>query len=311
MVALKDLPGVGVKTAEKLEEAGFGNLMSLATASAADVAVIADIGEGTAVKIINAARDALEMGFDNGVKALEKRKSVGKLTTGSKELDNLLGGGIETQAITECYGGFGSGKTQLAHQLAVNVQLPVKDGGLGGASLFIDSENTFRPQRIQQMAEALGLDPKKALENVFTARAFNSDHQILLIDKARDLIKEKNIKIIIIDSLTSHFRSDYIGRGTLAERQQRLNRHLHEIQRLTDTYNIAAYVTNQVMAKPNILFGDPTEAIGGHILHHASTFRLYIRRSKQDLRIVKLVDSPHLPDGECIIKIKTEGVQDK
>lgn len=311
MTTLKDLPGVGPKTIEKLEDAGYSDLMALATASSGVIAAVAEIGEGTATKIIAAARDALEMGFENGLKALERRKKVKKITTSSKTLDNLLGGGFETQAITECYGAFGSSKTQIAHQLAVNVQTPEKEGGLGRAALYIDTENTFRPERIQQMAEAKGMDYKKVLENIYVARAYNSDHQMVLAEKAKDIMKEKNIGIIIVDSLMAHFRSDYVGRGTLSDRQQKLNRHMHELQKLGDTYNAAVYVTNQVMSKPNVLFGDPTEAIGGHIVGHTSTFRLYLRKSRQNLRVAKLVDSPHLPEGEAIFSVTEEGIKDQ
>ncbi len=311
MTGLKDLPGVGPKTVEKLEDAGYAEMMSLATASSGIIAAVADVGEGTAAKIINAARDALDMGFENGLKALERRKLVKKITTGSKTLDNLLGGGLETQAITECYGAFGSSKTQIAHQIAVNVQIPEKEGGLGGSVLFIDTENTFRPERIQQMSEAMGMDTKKVLEHIYIARAYNSDHQMILAEKAKDIMKEKNIKLVIVDSLMAHFRSDYVGRGTLSDRQQKLNRHMHELQKLGDTYNAAIYVTNQVMSKPNVLFGDPTEAIGGHIVGHTSTFRIYLRKSRQNLRVAKLVDSPHLPEGEAIFTVTNEGIKDQ
>ncbi len=311
MTGLKDLPGVGPKTVEKLEDAGYAEMMSLATASSGIIAAVADVGEGTAAKIINAARDALDMGFENGLKALERRKLVKKITTGSKTLDNLLGGGLETQAITECYGAFGSSKTQIAHQIAVNVQIPEKKGGLGGSVLFIDTENTFRPERIQQMSEAMGMDTKKVLEHIYIARAYNSDHQMILAEKAKDIMKEKNIKLVIVDSLMAHFRSDYVGRGTLSDRQQKLNRHMHELQKLGDTYNAAIYVTNQVMSKPNVLFGDPTEAIGGHIVGHTSTFRIYLRKSRQNLRVAKLVDSPHLPEGEAIFCVTSEGIKDQ
>lgn len=308
-VSLEELPGVGPKTVEKLMDAGYTDLMVIATASPAEIAAVAEIGEGVAARIIAAARDALDMGFETGTSILEKRKSVNKLTTGSAELDALLGGGMETQAITECYGAYGSGKTQIAHQLAVNVQLPKEKGGLEGSALFIDTENTFRPERIEQMAKALGLDPKKALENIYVGRAYNSDHQILLVEKAKDIIKEKNIKLVVIDSLTSHFRSEYVGRGSLATRQQKLNQHLHTLQKISDMYNCVVYVTNQVMARPDVIFGDPTEAVGGHVLHHAATFRIYLRKSKGDKRIAKLVDSPYLPDGEAVFRVTPDGIR--
>jgi len=308
---IEDLPGVGKKIAEKLKEAGYEDLMSIAATSSGELSSAADVGEETAGKIIAAARGKLKMGFEKATDVMKKREAVSKITTGSKTLDDLLGGGIETQAITEAHGAFGSGKSQLAHQLAINVQLPKDKGGIGGKAVFIDTEQTFRPERLKHMAEAAGLDPKKALENVFAARAYNSDHQMLLADKVEELIKEHpQIKIVIVDSLTSTFRSDYIGRGTLANRQQKLNRHLHKLQRIADVHNLAIYVTNQVMSRPDVLFGDPTAPIGGHILGHQATFRLYLRKSKAEKRIAKLIDSPSLPEGEAIFKVITDGIRD-
>ncbi len=310
MSDIEDLPGVGEKTAEKLRDAGYTDLMSIAAASAGEIVGAAGVGDETANKIIAAARDKLNMGFESATEVLKRRESIGKLTTGSIELNKLLGGGVETQAITEAHGAFGSGKSQLAHQLAVSVQLLPEKGGLGGACIFIDTEQTFRPERIMDMAKALGMDPKEALENVFVARAYNSDHQVILAEKAEDIIKEKNVKLIVVDSLTAAFRSDYTGRGKLADRQQKLNRHLHKLQRLADVYNLAVYVTNQVMSRPDVLFGDPTAPIGGHIVGHQATYRLYFRRSKAEKRIAKLIDSPCMPEGECIFSVLVDGVRD-
>jgi len=307
---LESLPGVGPKAAEKLKNAGYIDLMSIATASPGELAAACELTESTAMKIIEAARKELKMGFETASEVFNRRKSIAKLTTGSKALDSLLGGGIETQAITEAYGPFGSGKSQLAMQLAVNVQLPVEKGGLNGRCIFIDTESTFRPERVVQMARAVGLEPDKVLENILIARAYNSDHQILLAEKAKELIQEKNVKLLVIDSLTSHFRADYAGRGELAARQQKLNRHLHFLQRLADAYNIAVYVTNQVMARPDILFGDPTQAVGGHVLGHAAMFRIYLRKGKENKRIARLIDSPYLPEGEAVFKITESGVKD-
>ncbi len=308
IVSIEDIPGVGEKTLEKLKNAGYIDLMSLAAASVRELSDL--VGEQTATKIIEVARNALDIGFETGIEVYERRKQVVRLTTSSKSLDNLLGGGIETQAVTEFHGGFGSGKTQVGFQLAVNVQLPPEQGGLDGSCLFIDTESTFRPERIKEIAEASGLDPKKVLENIIYARAYNSDHQILLVEKAGEIIKEKNVKLMIIDSITSHFRAEYTGRGELAERQQKLNRHLHMLQRLADVYNIAVYITNQVMARPDILFGDPTAPVGGHVLGHFSTHRVYLRKSKANTRIARVIDSPYLPEGEAVFAITEEGIRD-
>ncbi len=310
IVTIEDLPGVGSATAEKLTEAGFTSLESIAVASAGELMEAAGIGEGTAVKIISAARSALEIGFETADKILERRKTVSRVTTGSEELDKLLGGGIETQAITEAYGKFGSGKSQLAFQLSVNVQLPEGEGGLGGGCLFIDTENTFRPERIKQIAEARGLEADEVLKNILVARAFNADHQMLLAEKANELIEEHSIKLIVIDSLTSRFRSDFLGRGTLAGRQQKLNKHLHTLQKWADLYNIPVYVTNQVMSNPGLLFGDPTTPIGGNIVGHQCTYRVYLRKGKDDKRIARLVDSPSMPEGEVVFRVTSRGIED-
>ena len=308
---LEELPGVGPKAAEKLIQSGYTDFIAIAAASIGELVTACEIGEATAEKIIAAARDKLDMGFKTAADVMEKRKNVGKITTGSKALDALLGGGVETQAITEVHGGFGSSKTQMAHQLAVNVQLPEEQGGLNGRAIYIDTEGTFRPERITQMAEGLGLDPKKVLKNIFVARAFNSDHQVVLADKSSDVIKDQKVKLLIVDSLTSHFRSDYTGRGELAPRQQKLNRHMHALQKLSDVHNISIFVTNQVQSDPGMLFGDPTKPIGGHIVGHAATFRLYLRKSKGEKRIARLIDSPCLPEGEAVFIVTTKGIEDE
>lgn len=308
--SMENIPGIGEKTAEKLKEAGFTDMMSIAATSSGVLSVAAGIGDDTAAKIIADARKKLKMGFEPATKALEKRKQIGKITTGSKALDAMLGGGVETQAITEMHGAFGSGKSQLALQMAVTVQLPKDKGGLGARSIFIDTEGTFRPERIQQMAKGLGVNSDKVLENIYVAKAYNSDHQVLLAEKCEEILKSGGVGLIIVDSLTSAFRSDYTGRGTLADRQQKLNRHLHHLQKIADIYNVAIYVTNQVMSRPDILFGDPTTPIGGHILGHQATFRVYLRKSKGDKRIARLIDSPSLPEGETVFRVLTEGIRD-
>jgi len=307
---ISDLPGIGQQSAEKLMGAGYRSLESIAVASPAELMEAAGLGEITAQKAINAARESLEMGYETADKLAERRKLIGKITTGSKEVDTLIGGGIETGSITECYGKYASAKTQLCFQVAVTVQLPKEKGGLNGNCLWIDSENSFRPERIIAIAKHLKLDPEKVLKNIYVARAFNSDHQMLLAEKAPDLLKEKNIKIIIVDSLTSQFRAEFIGRGQLSDRQQKLNKHMHTIMRMAEMSNVAVLVTNQVMQNPGILFGDPTSPIGGEVVGHNSKTRLYLRKSKEDKRVAKLVDSPSLPDGEALFRVTENGIED-
>jgi DNA repair protein RadA len=310
---LTDLPGIGPAVAAKLESAGIFDLMSLAVMSPVSLANTAGVGEGVARKAIQAARKMLDLGFVDGMEFAERRASVSYITTGSKELDMLLGGkGIQSRAITEAFGAFGSGKTQLGSTLAVRTQLPIEEGGANGKTVFIDTEGTFRPARIKQIAEGLGANAEKVLKNILVARAFNADHQILLLEKISEMIKNgEPIKLLIIDSLTAHFRAEYSGRGELADRQQKLNKYLHNLMKIAETYNLAVYVTNQVMANPAQMFGDPTQAVGGNIVGHASTYRLYLRRGKQGSRVAKLIDSPDLPDNEAIFFVTEKGVVDE
>ncbi len=307
---LEELSGVGEATAEKLKEAGYATVESIAAAEPGELSDAASIGDSAAEKIIKAAKQKIQLSFMTGSEVLEKRKTMKKISTCSEVVNNLLGGGIETQAITEFFGEFGSGKTQICHQLAVNVQLSEEKNGLEKSAFYIDTENTFRPERIIQMSEALEVDPVPVLDNIIVARAYNSDHQVLIAEKAEEIIKEKNIGLIVVDSLTSHFRSDYSGRAMLSERQQKLNRHMHHLQRLSDIYNLAVVVTNQVMARPDFFFGDPTAPIGGHVVGHSSTFRIYLRKSKGGKRVARLIDSPNLPEGEAIFSVSKNGVRD-
>lgn len=305
---IKELPGVGAATAEKLEGAGYRDMLSLAVASPAELIEIAGVTEASARKIISAAREAMEMGFETGEEILKKRELIERINSGSGALDQMLGGGFETGAITEAFGEFGSGKTQIGHALTVNMLKQNPEA----MTVYIDTESTFRPERIIQLAEGAGMDPKEILKRIIVAKAYNSDHQMLLTEKVEDLIKkdEKNVKLVVVDSLTAHFRAEFIGRGTLADRQQKLNRHLHTLMRLAETNNLCVYVTNQVMSKPDTFFGDPTQAIGGHVVAHASTYRIYLRKGKKGSRVAKLIDSPSMPEAEAAFIVETGGLKD-
>tara|TARA_B100000900_G_scaffold415113_1_gene443853 strand:+ start:116 stop:1117 length:1002 start_codon:yes stop_codon:yes gene_type:complete len=310
-MTIEDLPGVGPATAEKLREAGFEELLAIAVMSPMELAEQAELGEAVSSKIIQAAKKLANIGgFISGNALLDRRKTVQKLTSGTSAMDELLGGGFETQSICEVFGEFGSGKTQIGHQLAVNTILPSSQGGLNGEVFYIDTEDTFRPERIAQMAEAVGMDPQDALDRIHVARAYNSAHQMLLVDEIKRMAKSIDVKLVIVDSLTSHFRAEFVGRGMLASRQQKLNKHLKELKQLSDVQNALVLVTNQVMSNPAALWGDPTKAIGGHIVGHASTFRLYLRKSKGGRRIARLIDSPNLPEGEAVFTVTAEGLKD-
>ncbi len=307
---IEEIPGLGHSTANKLRELGFNTVESLAMATVREL-VQAGIGERKAFEIINAARSSSSLSFIRVDELVEKRQNVLRLTTGSKKLDTLLGRGIETQSITEFYGEYGSGKSQIAHQLCVNVQLPIENGGLNGSALYIDTENTFRTERIAPMAQHVGLDPNEAFKRIILAEAYTSDHQIFLLENADKIIKENNVRLIIVDSLTAHFRSEYIGRESLAERQQKLNQHMHKLIRLARAFNAIAFVTNQVMASPDVFFEESVRPVGGHIVAHTSHTRIFLRKAKRGpVRIARLVSSPYLPEGECLFKITEDGIED-
>ncbi len=472
--SLTDLPGVGPTTASKLIEAGYSSLEAIAVATPQEISAAVGIPLTTAQKAIRAAREALEIRFKTALELKKERMSVGKITTGSRSLDELLGGGVETRTITELYGEFGTGKcfsgdtvvevfrgsfsiygeiewlfdklgsiqgsssydeghivklygfevpslapsgivrtrpyaiyrektgalakivlwdgrvlgvtpvhpllvldknglrwkraqavkqgdwlvgikiggsrftynrvkkviiepdyndyvydlvvpethtfiepgglvfhnTQICHQLSVNVQLPPDKGGLGGRAVYIDSEGTFRWERIEAMATALSLDPEKVMENIYYVRAVNSDHQMAVVEELPDMIQDKNIKLVVIDSITGHFRAEYPGRENLAARQQKLNRHLHQLMRIAEIYNVAVVITNQVMARPDVFYGDPTQAVGGHVLYHAPGVRVQLRKSRGNKRIARIVDAPHLPEGEAVFTITEWGIRD-
>ena len=308
--SLEEIPGLGHSTANKLRELGFNTVESLAMATVREL-IQAGIGERRAFEIIDAARSSSSLSFIRVDELVEKRQNVLRLTTGSKKIDALLGKGIETQSITEFYGEYGSGKSQIAHQLCVNVQLPLEKGGLDGGALYIDTENTFRTERIAPMAQHVGLDPDAAFKRIILAEAYTSDHQIFLLENADKIIKENNVRLIIVDSLTAHFRSEYIGRENLAERQQKLNQHMHKLIRLARAFNAVALVTNQVMASPDVFFEESVRPVGGHIVAHTSHTRIFLRKAKRGpVRIARLVSSPYLPEGECLFKITENGIED-
>jgi len=305
-----DIKGVGPALAEKLREAGFSTVESIAVTPARILAELLGISETRAIKITQNARELLGIKFMrlrlDHIKCIESSH----ISTGCVSLDDMLGGGVETGAVTEFVGEFGTGKTQLCHQLSVMVQLPVDRGGLEAGAVYIDTEGTFRPERIVQIASYRGIDPRKALKNIIYARAYNSDHQMLLIDEVRKFISEKNVKLLIVDSLVGHFRSEYPGREFLAVRQQKLNKHVHQLLEIADIFNIAVVVTNQVLAVPDTFFGNPLRPAGGNIVAHGCTYRIWLRKGKENTRLARIFDSPNHPEIEVVFKITENGIED-
>jgi DNA repair protein RadA len=307
---ITDIKGVGAATATKLKEAGYTTVEALAVTPLRELIENAGLGEDTVAQMQQRAREILGLDFMTALELFEKRQKAKRITTGSKNIDQLLGGGIETQAMTEFVGEFGTGKSQICMQLCITSQQPLEQGGLGGKVLFIDTEGTFSPERIHKVAEARGLDSKKILENIIYARCYNSDHQMLIADKAFKIVEEEGVKLVVVDSLISHFRGEYVGRESLAERQQKLNRHIHKLLRLAEIYNLAVVVTNQIQSNPQAFFGDPNRPAGGNIVAHASTHRLYIRKGKENTRVIRVIDSPYLPEEATRFVITGSGVED-
>jgi len=312
---LDSLTGVGPATTKKLSDAGIHNIMDLIVRGPVEISEITGMGKDTAENVVDKARQQLVEGgliskdFVSASEIYKRRQDIGKITTGTNCLDTLFDGGIETQALTEVYGEFGCGKTQLCLTMCVQVQKPKEEGGLGGGAIYIDTENTFRPERIVSIANVNGMDPQKVLDNIIVARAYNSAHQTLILEEVGPLIEENNIKLIIVDSAVGLFRAEYLGRGTLSNRQQKLNHFVHLLSRIAETYNCAALATNQVMSSPDVFFGDPTRPIGGNVVAHTSTYRIYFKKSGKK-RIARMVDSPHHPEEEVIFALGEAGVMD-
>ena len=307
---LEDIKGIGHITAEKLRGAGVNSLEELALTPIRELMEKAELSEKSASRLSEIARRLMSMSFVSAAELWERRKNMMRCSTGSKALDELLAGGIETKAMTEFVGQYGAGKTQICLKLCVMAQLSPEQGGLGGGALFFDTEGTFSAQRVYQIAQTMGLDPEPILDGVLVSRVYTSDHQILLLDNSFKICREEGIKLVVVDSLISHFRSEYIGRENLAERQQRLNNYLHKLLRLAEIYNLAVVVTNQAQANPNAFFGNPNRPAGGHILAHACTHRVMLRKSKGAKRIAHIFDSPYIPERECVFRISEKGIED-
>jgi DNA repair protein RadA len=312
---IQDIEGIGPTTARKLKEAGIVSVMDLAVASADELAVDINSSKETAATFIMAAQrllresNILEKEFVTAESALEKRKALMRCSTGSRALDELLLGGIETQAVTEFYGEFGSGKSQICHTLSAIAPQPREAGGLNGGAIYIDTEGTFRPERLNQIARARDLEPSHVLKNVAVCKVYNSSHLELIIKDLGKYISDFNAKLVIIDSIISLHRAEFAGRGTLADRQQRLNNLLHKVIRLAEIFNIAVVITNQVQSSPDTFFGDPTKAAGGNVLGHASTYRIYLRKSGEN-RTARMIDSPYHPYSDAKFTLNEKGTDD-
>lgn len=308
------LNDIGPATKTSLKEAGFRSIKDLVIRGPIDIAEATGIAIEKCILLCNRAREILEdigvldKPFTTANEIYEKRKLEYRISTGSKNLDELLDGGIETRAITELYGEYGTGKTQICHTLCVTVQQSKDEDNISRA-LYIDTENTFRPERIASIASARKIDPRGALENVIVAKAYNSSHQEVIIQESPNVINLHNIKIMIVDSIVSHYRAEFLGRSVLSERQQRINRLLHILLRIAETCKIAVVITNQIQSSPDAIFGDPNKATGGNVMAHTSTYRLYLKKAGKN-RIARMVDSPYHLEREILFALNEQGIGD-
>uniref|UniRef100_S4RBH9 DNA repair protein RAD51 homolog n=1 Tax=Petromyzon marinus TaxID=7757 RepID=S4RBH9_PETMA len=306
--------GVSANDVKKLEEAGFHTVEAVAYAPKKELLNIKGISEAKADKILAEAAKLVPMGFTTATEFHQRRSEIIQISTGSKELDKLLQGGIETGSITELFGEFRTGKTQLCHTLAVTCQLPIDRGGGEGKAMYVDTEGTFRPERLLAVAERFGLSGSDVLDNVAYARAYNSDHQTQLLYQASAMMAESSrYALLIVDSATALYRTDYSGRGELAARQMHLARFLRMLLRLADEFGVAVVITNQVVAQVDgaaMFTADPKKPIGGNIMAHSSTTRLYFRKGRGETRICKIYDSPCLPESEAMFAINADGIGD-
>ena len=309
------LDEIGPATKVHLIEAGIKSLKELLIRGPHDVAEITGMTMEKSNELCNKARIKLEevniiqKTFIPATELYNKRKNIERISTGSKNFDELLGGGIEVNALTEIYGEFGSGKTQICHTSSVTVQQKESEGGLEGGVIYIDTENTFRPERIVSISKSRNIDYIKVLENIIVAKAFNSAHQELIIQEIGNIIESKNIKLLVLDSAISHYRAEYLGRGTLSERQQKINKLMHMLIRICETYKIAIILTNQIQSAPDTVFGDPFKPAGGNIIAHSSTYRIYLKKAGKN-RIARIVDSPYHAEIEALFSLGEEGVTD-
>nr|AEW27332.1 Rad51 [Pentatrichomonas hominis] len=313
LVSVLEQHGIAAGDVKKLQEAGYNTVESIAFTTKKLLTSAKGISEAKADKIMAAAQSLVPIGFSSANDYNQVRKEMIYISTGSTELDKLLHGGIETGSLTEMFGEFRTGKTQLCHTLAVTCQLPIENGGGQGKCLWIDTEGTFRPERIVPIAERFGLVPEDVMDNIAYARAYNSDHQLQLLVTASAMMAEAHYALLIVDSSTNLYRSDYSGRGELSARQMHLGQFLRNLQRLADEFGIAVVITNQVVAQVDgaaMFVSDPKKPIGGNIMAHASQTRLYLRKGRGETRVCKIYDSPSLPEAEATFAITNGGIAD-
>lgn len=312
-MTVNDVKGVGAKTGEKLEDNGITDIKALAMTSEDVLVEDIGLGEGTAKKILSNAREQLKThgtGFTRGDTMDENQKQLDKITTGSDKFDSILGGGVPCEYITEFYGENSSGKSQTMMSLAVNVQLPKEEGGLDKGAIIIDTESAVLTERIEEIAKAKGLDSDEVLENMYIAQTIDSNDLADKVKQAKNLCSQEDIGLIIIDSISSHYRAEFNGRDELGERQDAIGEVIKDLKELIRTKGVAVAYTNQVYHNPGGGYGDNTIAWGGNIIGHNSTFRVYLQDRMSKGWNAKLMDSPGLAQQDVYFDIDEQGVKD-
>lgn len=292
--------GIGAADIQKLKVAGICTIKGIHMTSRRCLLKVKGLSELKVDKIKESAQKIMDCGFVSALELSVKRQNVFRISTGAEDLDKLLGGGVQSMSITEVFGEFRTGKTQMSTTLCVTCQLPDANG-VSGKAAYIDTEGTFRPERLRDIAQRFALDPEEVMDNVVYARAFNSEHQMDLITLVAAKMAEEpgRYRLLVVDSIISLFRTDFSGRGELGERQQRLNQMLAKLTRVSEEFNVAVFITNQMMADPGATMtfvADPKKPVGGHVLAHASATRVSLRKGRNETRIAKIYDSPDLPE---------------
>lgn len=308
--SFQEIPGIGPATAEKIADAGYLSVADIAVAPLGSFVEKTGMTKSAAEKVIAGARAKADIGKAILASDLVEKEDVKKLSTGSKAYDDLIGGGYPIGGISEIFSVNGAGKTQSCLTASVIATLPESEGGLDGDVIYIDTEGTFRAQRVAQIAEERGYDINSVLKRIHVIRANNSAHQILLVDEMKRIAKDNKVALVVVDSVICHLRSEYIGRGTLSERQQLLAKYLADLHTFAEVNNCALIVTNQVSDSPDAFFGPTIRPVGGNILGHSAMMIIQIRKGKSGKRVISLLKSPYLPNGECVVNLSSKGITD-
>jgi DNA repair protein RadA len=306
---------IGLATKMHLENSGFRSLKDLVVRGPVDISEATGMDFEKSAVLCNRARQileeagVLEKSFVTARNLYDKRLRAERISTGSKNLDNLLGGGVETRAVTEIFGEYGTGKTQICHTLCVIVSREGTHGGLASKAIYVDTESTFRPERIVSICNARNIESGPVLDSIIVAKAYNTAHQELIIDEIGSIIDTNKVKLLVVDSAVAHYRAEFLGRATLSERQQKLNKFMHILLRISETYGAAVVITNQIQSSPDPVFGDIFRPTGGNVVAHTSTYRLYLKRAGRN-RIARMVDSPYHPETEVVFALSEKGATD-